>query len=220
MTFVFVFFFLLSLCEDYDITGSELKTKKLQNKRKRQEENDEVISGNEDESVAKKSRQMNSLSGWLYLYTYLLLCLKRVQYFIALCLLTELKDKDDKTTEEESEEETQIQSGCEDEEQDMNKLQRTKNGKSKKQVYNEDSTDEERNDSEKEGNESPEKVKKTKTSTTTNGRTGSANKIQEKKLVQNDGESDSDMDKKNDKIKNNHSSDHSDKGDIAIFITT
>lgn len=59
----FIYFF---FPEDIDKNGSELETKKPQNKRKRLKENDEVISGGEDESMAKKSRcQSSSSSGRL-----------------------------------------------------------------------------------------------------------------------------------------------------------
>ncbi|XP_045931357.1 HIRA-interacting protein 3 isoform X2 [Micropterus dolomieu] len=112
--------------QDNDKNGSELETKKPQNKRKREKENDKVISDRDDEeeSRAKKSRCQPSSS-------------------------SESEDKEDcKTGSEESDEEEQIKSGSEDGEQEVKKT----NGNSKRQMTSEDSTDEEINTPEKEGN--------------------------------------------------------------------
>eukprot|EP00064_Thunnus_orientalis_P015371 superscaffoldBa00002838_g15423 len=111
--------------QENDQNGCELETKMPQNKRKREKENDEVISEGEDESRAKKSRrQLNSSS--------------------------ESEDKEDrKTGSEESEEEEQIKTGSEDEEKEVKKS----NEKSKRQINSEDSAGEEKNESETSGSE-------------------------------------------------------------------
>nr|XP_020453515.1 HIRA-interacting protein 3 [Monopterus albus] len=103
--------------QDNDKNGSKLEPKKPQNKRKREEENVEVIS--EDQSMAKKSRcQSNSSS--------------------------ESEEKEEcKTGSKDSEEEDQIKSGgSEDEEQELEKLQQKTNVSSKQQTNSDESTDE------------------------------------------------------------------------------
>ncbi|XP_051244123.1 HIRA-interacting protein 3 isoform X2 [Dicentrarchus labrax] len=173
--------------QDNDKIKSELETKKLQNKRKRVKENDEVISGAEDEvkSTAKKSRQSRSSS--------------------------ESEDKEDcKTGSGESKEEEQIQSESEDEEQAVQKS----NGNGKRQINSEDSEDEEK--SEKEENErdcddSPKEMVKKRESNTKNGKTGSGDASEGKKTPQSDKENETDTDGKaerSDKINATDSSDN------------
>ncbi|XP_035511231.1 HIRA-interacting protein 3 [Morone saxatilis] len=159
--------------QDNDNIKSELETKKLQNKRKRVKENDEAISGAEDEvkSTAKKSRQSRSSS--------------------------ESEDKEDcKTGSGEGKEEEQITSDSEDEEQAVQKS----NGNGKPQINSDDSKDEEK--SEKEENErdcddSPKEMVKKRESTSKNGKTGSGNASEGKKTPQSDKENETDTDKIN-----------------------
>lgn len=49
-------------CEDNEKNESEMENTKLQNKRKREKENEVGMSGEEDESIAKKSRCQSSAS--------------------------------------------------------------------------------------------------------------------------------------------------------------
>ncbi|XP_070779796.1 HIRA-interacting protein 3 [Enoplosus armatus] len=172
--------------------GSELDTKKPQNKRKREKENDKVMSGreDEDESRAKKSRCQPSSS-------------------------SESEDKEDcKTGSEEREEVMQIKSGSGDEDQEVKKSQRKTNGNRERQMNSEDSTDEEINEAEKEGSESdcPKEMVK-KSANTKNGETRSRNTSQGKKTSQSDeeNESDTDQSERSDKINGNDSSDNSEK---------
>lgn len=136
--------------------------------------------------------------------------------------MTESEDKEDcKTVSEESEEEQQMKS--EDEEQEVKKSLQKANGNRKPQINSEDSSDEEMNESEKEGDESncgdsPKETVKKKASTTMNGETGSSNNNQGNKTPQSDEEKETDSDsksEKSDKINGSDSSDNIEKGDYA-----
>ncbi|KAK2833618.1 hypothetical protein Q5P01_017507 [Channa striata] len=117
--------------QDSDENGSEVETNKPGNKRKREMENDEVLSGSEDESSAKKCRRQTDSSS------------------------SELEDNEDcKTGTEESEDEDALKSGSGDGEHDVKKTEPKTTGNRKEQVTSEDSTDEEKNESEQKGNES------------------------------------------------------------------
>ncbi|XP_044188226.1 HIRA-interacting protein 3 [Thunnus albacares] len=180
--------------QENDQNGCELETKMPQNKRKREKENDEVISEGEDESRAKKSRrQLNSSS--------------------------ESEDKEDrKTGSEESEEEEQIKTGSEDEEKEVKKS----NENSKRQINSEDSAGEEKNESETSGSErscadSPKEKVKKKPHTTKNGAITSSNTSRGKKTPQSDEEDEDDSDdsdngsEKSDKNNENESAADSEK---------
>ncbi|CAK6963240.1 HIRA-interacting protein 3 [Scomber scombrus] len=176
--------------------GHDLETKMPQNKRKREEENDEVISEreSEDESRAKKSRRQLSSS--------------------------ESEDKEDhKTGSEESEEEEQIKTASGDEEQEVKK------SNSKQQMNSENSSDDEKNESEKNESDSScadspkEKVKKTP-NTTKNGAKTSSCMSPGKKRPQSDEEDEADSEsesEKRDKNNVNDSSDDSEKeGNVLV----
>ncbi|XP_040013290.1 HIRA-interacting protein 3 isoform X2 [Xiphias gladius] len=183
--------------QDYDKNGGELETKKPQSKRKRERGNDEVISGgeDEDESRAKKSRCQSSSS-------------------------SELEDKEGcKTGSEESEVEDQMKSGSEDAEQEVKKSRQKTNGNRKRQVNTEDSTDEEMNESEKEGtqsncSDSPREIVKKKVNTKKTRETRRSSSSPGKKKPQSDEENETETDCKSvrsDKINSNDSSDDSKK---------
>ncbi|XP_034749381.1 HIRA-interacting protein 3 isoform X2 [Etheostoma cragini] len=175
--------------QEKDESGSELETAKPRNKRKRDKEKDEVISGKEngdDESRAKKSRCQSSSS-------------------------SESEDKDGSETG--SEEEAQIKSESEDAEQEVKNSKSVKNGNSKQQINSEDSSDEEMNKSDKKGNQSEcddspkEMVIKRENATKTKG-TKSSNTSQGK-TPQSDEENETDTDSKSQKSEKNNSNDSS-----------
>uniref|UniRef100_A0A3Q1HE39 Histone chaperone domain-containing protein n=1 Tax=Anabas testudineus TaxID=64144 RepID=A0A3Q1HE39_ANATE len=138
---------------------------------------------------------------------------KTIKHFVV-CLTTDSDDKEDsKTGSDESEEEDQINSGCEDTEQEVKKPKPKTNGNRKQQVTSDDSSDEETSESKKKRNESGdsqvEKMKKT-TSSAENGEKKPSSTSEEKKTPQNDEENETDTDSKSktsDKIKDNDSSD-------------
>uniref|UniRef100_A0A3Q1H6M6 Histone chaperone domain-containing protein n=1 Tax=Anabas testudineus TaxID=64144 RepID=A0A3Q1H6M6_ANATE len=144
---------------------------------------------------------------------------KTIKHFVV-CLTTDSDDKEDsKTGSDESEEEDQINSGCEDTEQEVKKPKPKTNGNRKQQVTSDDSSDEETSESKKKRNESGdsqvEKMKKT-TSSAENGEKKPSSTSEEKKTPQNDEENETDTDSKSktsDKIKDNDSSDESEKRD-------
>ncbi|XP_010769229.1 HIRA-interacting protein 3 [Notothenia coriiceps] len=157
--------------QENDENDSELETKKSQNKRKRDAENDEVLSGGEDEDVskAKKPRRRSSPSSE-----------------------SEVK-KDCKTESDDSEEEEKVKSESEDEKKEVKKSQRTTNGKSKPQISSEESSDEEMNESENKGKESscedsPKEKAIKKMDATKNGEPGSSDASKGKKTPQSDEE--------------------------------
>ncbi|XP_078125958.1 LOW QUALITY PROTEIN: HIRA-interacting protein 3 [Sander vitreus] len=176
--------------QEKDENGSELETAKPQNKRKRDKENDEVISGKDDdvdESRAKKSRRQSTSS-------------------------SESEDKEECETG--SEEEAQIKS--EDAEQEVKNSKQIKNGNRKPQINSEDSSDEDVNKSEKKGNESdcderPKEMVMKRANATKTGETRSSN-TSPGKTPQSDEENETDTDSKSQKSeKNNDSSDDSEK---------
>ncbi|XP_031176612.1 HIRA-interacting protein 3 isoform X2 [Sander lucioperca] len=180
--------------QEKDENGSELETAKPQNKRKRDKENDEVISGKEedddvDESRAKKSRRQSTSS-------------------------SESEDKEECETG--SEEEAQMKSESEDAEQEVKNSKRIKNGNRKPQINSEDSSDEDVNKSEKKGNESdcdnsPKEMVIKRANATKTGETRSSNTSQGK-TAQSDEENETDTDSKSEKSeKSNDSSDDSEK---------
>ncbi|XP_029294240.1 HIRA-interacting protein 3 [Cottoperca gobio] len=182
-------------------SGSELKTKKPQNKRKREKENDEVINGTEDDSTAKKSRRLSNSS-------------------------SNSEDKEDCKTgseeSEESEEEEQMKPESEDAEQEENESQLTTNGKSKWQLSIDESTDEEMNKSGKKGNgsncdDSPKEMMIKRADAAKNGDTRSSKTNAGKKTPQSDEDNDSDSKSENsDKVNGNDSSDESDKEEKVL----
>ncbi|XP_068193443.1 HIRA-interacting protein 3 isoform X2 [Antennarius striatus] len=130
-----------------DDSESEMEMGKVQNKRKRGKEKDEVVSGEEGESMTKKSRHQSNSS--------------------------DLEDEC-KTGGEKSEEEEQAKSANSDsekEEQEHKKSKRKMSRKSKHQISSEDSSDRELKSSEKDVEESncsddPKEMVNAKASTT------------------------------------------------------
>ncbi|XP_028456078.1 HIRA-interacting protein 3 isoform X2 [Perca flavescens] len=171
--------------QEKDENGSELETLKPRNKRKRDKENDEVISGKEeeeeeeddDESRAKKSRRQSTSS-------------------------SESEDKEEGGTG--SEEEAQIKSESEDAEEE---------GKNRKaRINSEDSSDEEINKSKKKRNDCDDRPKEMvikRANATKTGETRSSNTSQGK-TPQSDEEKETDMDSKSQKSEKNNGNDSSD----------
>ncbi|KAM3597265.1 uncharacterized protein V6R79_002092 [Siganus canaliculatus] len=175
---------LIKMEEGHDQNGSDLKTRKTQNKRKRDKENDEVFSEGEDESTAKKSRcQSSSLS-------------------------SESEDIEDSKTG--SKEDEQIKSRAQTEEKQMTKSQKKKKGN---WINSDESSDEKVNDSEEErgennGSSSEEEVKKENSI-----EKGEQNKKSPgQKLPQSDEDSDADnKSERSNKVDNSDSSDDNEK---------
>lgn len=121
--------------------------------------------------------------------------------------MPESKDKADSITTDE-EEETQSYCGSKDEMQVMNKTQR----KDKRLESSEESTNEEQNDTETEGNggDSPKKAEKNKVSTLMDKETAGQSPSHEKETPQSDEDGDGD----------DTSSDDGDKGDDSNITHT
>ncbi|XP_070704706.1 HIRA-interacting protein 3 [Pempheris klunzingeri] len=186
---------------DNEENGSELETKKVQNKRKRGKENDEISDGeDEDDSRAKRSRLKSQSS--------------------SSSVMTESDEKEDcKTGSEESEEEMQKKSESEDEKQELKKSQQKTNGNGKQQMNSEDSTDEEIKGNETNCVDSPKEKMKKKADTTKTGEMGISSKNQGKKESQSDEEKESALDsktEKSDKINSNESSDDNEKEEKTL----
>ncbi|XP_039681524.1 HIRA-interacting protein 3 isoform X1 [Perca fluviatilis] len=181
--------------QEKDENGSELETAKPRNKRKRDKENDEIISGKEDddddddddESRAKKSRRQSTSS-------------------------SESEDKEEGETG--SEEEAQIKS--EDKEQEVKNSKRIKNGKGKPQINSEDSSDEEINKSKKKRNDSdcddrPKEMVIKRANATKTGETRSSNTSQPSS--ESDEENGTDTDSKSLTSEKDNGNDSSDDGE-------
>uniref|UniRef100_A0A8C9YDE7 HIRA interacting protein 3 n=1 Tax=Sander lucioperca TaxID=283035 RepID=A0A8C9YDE7_SANLU len=216
--------------QEKDENGSELETAKPQNKRKRDKENDEVISGKEedddvDESRAKKSRRQSTSSSGSEVCSFTIeFCCSIVNnemLSFLVWLMIESEDKEECETG--SEEEAQMKSESEDAEQEVKNSKRIKNGNRKPQINSEDSSDEDVNKSEKKGNESdcdnsPKEMVIKRANATKTGETRSSNTSQGK-TAQSDEENETDTDSKSEKSeKSNDSSDDSEKGDYANMI--